>query len=152
MKYRKILIIVLSICMILSVTACGSSGGADSGQDAGYMQITAEEAKEIMDNETDYIILDVRTEEEYEEGHIPGAILIPDYDIEDKAENVLTDKEQIILVYCRSGNRSKGASETLAKMGYTNVKEFGGINDWPYETEKEPDYRSCNKPGNEKAK
>ena len=88
-----------------------------------------------MDTEKGYVILDVRTEEEYNESHIPDAILIPDYEIMTKAEQVLTDKEQLILVYCRSGRRSKNASQALAELGYTNVKEFGGIIDWPYETE-----------------
>ena len=99
------------------------------------MNITAEEAKEIMDSEEGYIILDVRTREEYDEGHIPGAILIPNTEIEAKAEDVLTDKDQLILVYCRSGRRSKIAAEALAELGYTNIMEFGGILDWPYETE-----------------
>ena len=96
------------------------------------MQITAKEAKNIMDTETDYIILDVRTEEEFKEGHIKNALLIPDYEITEKAETVLTNKEQLILVYCRSGRRSKIAANELATMGYTNIKEFGGIIDWPY--------------------
>ena len=99
------------------------------------MNITAEEAKEIMDTEEGYIILDVRTQEEYDQGHIPGAILIPDTEIETKAEEVLTDKDQLILVYCRSGRRSKIAAEALVELGYTNIKEFGGIIEWPYETE-----------------
>ena len=99
------------------------------------MNITAEEAKQIMDGEEGYIILDVRTQEEYDQGHIPGAILIPDTEIKAEAENVLTDKAQLILVYCRSGRRSKLAAEALVELGYTNIKEFGGIIDWPYETE-----------------
>ena len=99
------------------------------------MNISAQEAKEIMDKEKDYVILDVRTQEEYDEKHIPGAVLIPDYKIADKAEDILTDKNQLILVYCRSGRRSKLAAEELVKLGYTNIKEFGGIIDWPYETE-----------------
>ena len=92
-------------------------------------------AKKIMDTESDYVILDVRTQEEYDEGHIKNAILIPDYEIADRAESELTDKEQLILVYCRSGRRSKNAAKQLSDMGYSNVKEFGGIIDWPYETE-----------------
>ncbi len=88
-----------------------------------------------MDTEKDYVILDVRTQEEFDEKHIPGAVLIPDYEITKKAEKILTDKGQLILVYCRSGRRSKLASEELLKLGYTNIKEFGGIIDWPYETE-----------------
>ena len=99
------------------------------------MNITAEEAKQIMDSEEGYIILDVRTQEEYDQGHIPGAIVISHEEIEEKAEEVLTDKDQLILVYCRSGRRSKIAAEALVKLGYTNIKEFGGIIDWPYETE-----------------
>ena len=98
-----------------------------------YQQITAEEAKRIMDTEKDYIIIDARTEEEFAEGHIEKAILIPEYEIADRAEKELPDKEALILVYCRSGRRSKIASEELVKLGYTNVKEFGGIIDWPYE-------------------
>ena len=124
--------LILALCMIFTMSACGTSednGGTE------YMKITAEEAKQIMDSEANYIILDVRTDEEYAEGHIPNAILIPDYEIEEKAEAILTDKNQTILVYCRSGNRSKSASEILVRLGYTDVREFGGINDWPYEIE-----------------
>ena len=99
------------------------------------MNITAQEAKEIMDHQQDYIILDTRTREEYDEKHIPGAILIPYDEIDEKAPQMLPDKEQLILVYCRSGRRSKIASEALLDMGYTNIKEFGGIIDWPYEVE-----------------
>ncbi len=99
-----------------------------------YEQITPAEAKEIMDTQGGYVILDVRTQEEFDEAHIEGAILIPDYEIADKAESILKDKNQLILVYCRSGRRSKLAAEELVKLGYTNVKEFGGIIDWPYET------------------
>ena len=100
----------------------------------GYMQITQDEAKSLMDSEKDYIILDVRTIEEFNESHIDGAILIPDYEINEKAEEILKDKNQLILVYCRSGRRSKLASAQLAEMGYTDVKEFGGIIDWSYGT------------------
>ena len=98
-----------------------------------YEQITQVDAKNIMDTESDFVILDVRTEEEFTEGHIENAILIPDYEIATKAEEILKDKNQLILVYCRSGNRSKKASEALVDLGYTNVKEFGGIIDWKYE-------------------
>ena len=105
------------------------------GQQAVYENITAQQAKELMDREEGYVILDVRTEEEYAQGHIPGAVLIPDYEIEQKAEHVLTDKDQMILVYCRSGRRSKNAAQTLQKLGYTDIREFGGIIDWPYEIE-----------------
>lgn len=99
------------------------------------MNITAEEAKAIMDSETEYLILDVRTQAEYDEGHIPGAVLIPNTEIEARAEAELPDKDQMLLVYCRSGNRSKKAVDILVKLGYTNIREFGGILDWPFETE-----------------
>ena len=115
------------------LTACGQDKENDQG--AVYVNITAEEAKQIMDSEEGYIILDVRTQEEYEQGHIPGAIVISHEEIAEKAEEVLTDKDQLILVYCRSGRRSKLAAETLMELGYTNIKEFGGIIDWPYDTE-----------------
>ena len=125
-------LIVLLLAVMLS-TACGQDKENDQG--AVYMNITAEEAKQIMDTEEGYIILDVRTQEEYDEGHIPGAIVISHEEIAEKAEKVLTDKEQLILVYCRSGRRSKIAAEALVELGYTNIKEFGGIIDWPYEVE-----------------
>lgn len=97
-----------------------------------YEQISQQEAKRIMDTESDYVIIDARTQEEFDEGHIEGAILIPEYEIEEKAPDLIPDKNQLILVYCRSGRRSKIASETLVHLGYTNVKEFGGIIDWEY--------------------
>ena len=98
-----------------------------------YQQITAQEAKNLMDTESDYIIIDARTDEEFAAGHIPNAIMIPEYEIADRAETELPDKDALILVYCRSGRRSKIAAEALVNLGYTNVKEFGGIIDWPYE-------------------
>lgn len=101
-----------------------------------YEQITQEEAKEIMDNDSSICILDVRTQEEYDSGHIPDAIMIPHDQITDLAGKTLTDKDQLILVYCRSGSRSKIAAAALAELGYTNVKEFGGINTWQYDTVK----------------
>ena len=133
MKKVKGLIIMLLISLSLfGLTACGG----DNEKTPTYEQITAEQAKTIMDTEKDYVIIDARTEEEFAEGHIENAILIPEYEIKDRAEKELPDKEQLILVYCRSGRRSKIASEELVKLSYTNVKEFGGIIDWPYETVK----------------
>ena len=117
---------------LFGMTACDGENGKAST----YEQITAEQAKTIMDTEKDYVIIDARTEEEFAEGHIKNAILIPEYEIAQRAEKELPDKEQLILVYCRSGRRSKVASEELVKLGYTNVKEFGGIIDWPYKTVK----------------
>ena len=127
---KKLILLFLAVMML---TACGQDKENDQG--AVYVNITAEEAKRIMDTEEGYIILDVRTQEEYDQGHIPGAIVISHEEIAEKAEKVLTDKEQLILVYCRSGRRSKIAAEALAELGYTNIKEFGGIIDWPYEVE-----------------
>ena len=115
------------------LTACGR-GNTGAGK-ATYQNISAEEARQIMDNQEGYIILDVRTQEEYDQGHIPGAIVISHEEIGEKAEKVLTDKNQLILVYCRSGRRSKIAAQALVELGYTNIKEFGGIQDWPYEVE-----------------
>ena len=147
---KKVLCIIsVSFCIML--TACGNDssigiiGGADGptsiearekGEKAMYEQISTEEAKKIMDSGEEHIILDTREQDEFDEGHIPGAILIPYTDIENKAEEILPDKDKLVLVYCRSGRRSKIAAESLAKLGYTNVKEFGGIINWPYEIEK----------------
>ncbi len=118
--------------LLISLSLFGLNAcGGDSVNS--YEQITPQQAKTIMDTESDYIIIDARTQEEFAEGHINGAILIPEYEIATRAEKELPDKEQLILVYCRSGRRSKIASEELVKLGYTNVKEFGGIIDWPYE-------------------
>ena len=127
---KKLTLILLAVMLL---TACGQD--KENNQGAAYLNITAEEAKQIMDSEEGYIILDARTREEYDEGHIPGAIVISHEEIAEKAEEVLPDKNQLILVYCRSGRRSKIAAEALAELGYTNIKEFGGIIDWPYEVE-----------------
>ena len=127
---KKLVFLLLAVMML---TACGQDKGNDQG--AVFVNITAEEAKQIMDSQEGYIILDVRTQEEYDEGHIPGAILIPYTQIGEKANEMLPDKDQLILVYCRSGRRSKIAAEALVELGYTNIKEFGGIIDWPYEIE-----------------
>ena len=127
---KKLILLLLAVMMF---TACVQD--TENNQEAVYMNITAEEAKKIMDSEEGYIILDTRTQEEYDEGHIPGAIVIPHDEITDRAEEELPDKDQLLLVYCRSGRRSKLAAEALVKLGYTNIKEFGGIIDWPYETE-----------------
>lgn len=128
MKKRTMLLLAA-----LLLTACGKE--KETSREAVYVNITAQEARQIMDSEEDYLILDVRTQDEYNEGHIPGAIVICHEEIAEKADEMLPDKEQLILVYCRSGRRSKIAAETLAELGYTNIREFGGILDWPYEVE-----------------
>lgn len=129
---KKFFAILLTLGFLILAVSCGKS---QESQKAVYMNINAQQAKEIMDTETGYVILDVRTQEEFDSGHVPGAILIPDYEIKEKAPQVLTDKNQKILIYCRSGRRSKLACEELVNLGYTNLYEFGGIIDWPYETE-----------------
>ena len=132
MKHKKgwVWIIMLTLSTFI-FSACGGSQ-----TDASYKQITQEEAKAIMDSGVECIIIDARTEEEFAQGHIPGAILIPEYEIASRAEAELPDKNALILVYCRSGRRSKIASEELVKLGYTNVQEFGGILDWIYDVVK----------------
>lgn len=152
--HRRTFLIAASLASIVSLaglTGCfgAAAGSNDNGNGNGnesnatngssdsssYQQVDTETAKELMDTEDDYVILDVRTQAEYDEGHIPGAILIPHDTVTTAAEDALPDKGQLILVYCRSGNRSKQASQTLVDLGYTNVVEFGGINSWPYEVE-----------------
>ena len=124
---KRFLIALITFTLPFGCVACSD------GSSATYDQISGAEAKALMDSESGYIIIDARTQEEYDQGHIPGAILIPEYEIADRAEKELPDKNQLILVYCRSGRRSKIAAEELVKLGYTNVKEFGGIIDWEYE-------------------
>ena len=115
---------------LLLLTGCGGDAS-----DGAYEQITQEAAKEMMDTQ-EVIILDVREQDEYNSGHIPGSVLLPvDTIDEETAAVVIPVKDSTVLVYCRSGNRSKTASSTLAELGYTNIYEFGGINTWPYETE-----------------
>lgn len=110
--------------------------GVDKNAD-GYTEITPEAAKEMMDADPDAVLLDVREQSEFDTGHVPGAVLLPVGTIdEESAAAVLPDKETTVLVYCRSGNRSKQASKALAELGYTQIYEFGGVNDWPYELER----------------
>ena len=123
---RKLPMILL---MALTLTACASP----VSEPASYRQISMQEAIQIMKTNSDYVILDVRTPSEYAQGHIPGAILVPNETIGTEDIPQLPQKEQLLLVYCRSGNRSKQASEKLARLGYANVVEFGGINQWPGE-------------------
>ena len=124
---KRFLIALLTFALPFGCVGCSDGGSVT------YEQISGAEAKALMDSESGYIIIDARTQEEYDQGHIPGAIMIPEYEIADCAEKELPDKDQLILVYCRSGRRSKIAAEELVKLGYTNVKEFGGIIDWEYD-------------------
>ena len=116
---------ILTVLLGLSLFGCSSK--------ANYHQIDGQSALDMMNNEADYIIIDVRTESEYQQGHIKNAINIPNESIDESVSEILKDKDQLLLVYCRSGNRSKQASEKLAKLGYSNVYEFGGISDFPGE-------------------
>lgn len=118
------------VLLALLLTGCTSP----ALQANAYRQITMQEAVEMMAEEENYIILDVRTEQEFASGHIPGAILVPNETIGTEEIAQLPDKDQLILVYCRSGNRSKQAADKLVRLGYTNIVEFGGINSWPGET------------------
>ena len=154
MNIKKYLLLILALLMVLSAAGCKkdtaeNTDGAtadiaetttaeetEKRTPGTYIRISADEAKKIIDEETGYIILDVRTQEEYNGGHIPGALLLPNEVIGTEELVMLPDKDQKILVYCRSGNRSKQASQKLADLGYTNIYEFGGIIDWPYETVK----------------
>ena len=135
MKSKLLTVILVSAAALLS--GCGNLNAGDSskGEKNTYQHISQEEAKKLMDTETGYIILDVRTQEEYEEGHVVEAMCIPNETIDDTVTEQLPDKDQLILVYCRSGNRSQQASKKLADLGYTNIQEFGGINTWQYEVE-----------------
>ena len=126
-RNKRFLLMLLTLALPFGCVGCSDGGSAS------YDQISGAEAKALMDSESGYVIIDARTQEEYDQGHIPGAIMIPEYEIAVRAENELPDKDQLILVYCRSGRRSKIAAEELVKLGYTNVKEFGGIIDWEYE-------------------
>ena len=128
-KIRRLLPFILSIMLLSSCSAPGGSANS-------YRQISMDEAVEMMKKESGYIILDVRRHDEYAEGHIPGAINVPNEEIGTAEIPELPDKAQLILVYCRSGRRSKEASEKLVKLGYTGVVEFGGILDWKGEIEK----------------
>ena len=121
-------------CILILLAAVLLAGCAAAPKENTYRQVGMEEAMAMMEEETGYLILDVRTPEEYREKHIPNAVNIPNETIGTEEIPQLPDKDQLILVYCRSGNRSKQAAEKLAALGYTNIVEFGGINSWPGET------------------
>lgn len=134
---KKIILGVLMILLSLIAVSCqGNDGEEAKTDDLEFKVITSEEAKKMMDTKEDILILDVRTEEEYKEGHLKGAVLIPVTELAERATAELADKNQTILVYCRSGNRSRQASELLVDLGYTNIFDMGGLNAWNYEVEK----------------
>lgn len=124
---KKIIPALLTLFLLAGCTA-------NPSEEPSYRQITMADAQVMMEEESNYIILDVRTPAEFSDKHIPNAINVPNETIGTDAIPELPDKEQLILVYCRSGNRSKQASQKLVALGYTNIVEFGGINDWTGET------------------
>jgi len=155
MRFRNLLLPLMIVTTVLALTACAAENTEKEtsvmeietqseenpcacvppdGSQAEYHKLTPEEAKARMDGESEIIILDVRTQEEYDEKHIEGAVLLPNEDIGTEMPEQLPDKSAEILVYCRSGRRSKEAAEKLVAMGYYNVYDFGGIIDWPYDT------------------
>ena len=125
---KRMWTLLLAALLCLGLAACAARPQA--GQDRGYTQIDQETAREMMARDDGHAIVDVRRADEYAAGHIPGAILVPNEDIGTEPPEALPDKEQVLLIYCRSGNRSKQAAEKLAAMGYANIYEFGGINAW----------------------
>ena len=136
-KMNKKVRLILLTAFVLLLTACSSGGQIMDGEDMvrSYTQISQDQAKEMIEKEDGHIIVDVRRQDEFETGHIPGAICIPNESIGTEQPEDLPDLNQVILVYCRSGNRSKQAAQKLFDMGYTNVYEFGGIIDWTGEIE-----------------
>ena len=129
---RRIVSIVAAMVFLLALSGCGAAEKEGSV----YMNINAEKAKEMMDDLEKFVLLDARSEEEFFEGHIPGAIVIPHEEVSERAETEIPEKDVPVFVYCRSGRRSKIAAEALVSLGYSEVYEFGGIIDWPYEIEK----------------
>lgn len=132
---KLLAVILLAGLLAIGVAAFGRTGGKADKTGASYKKITAEEAKSMMD-EGDVIVVDVRTAGEFAEGHVPDAINVPNKSIGDDVSGSLPDQDASILVYCRSGSRSAAASKKLTALGYENTYDFGGIIDWPYETEK----------------
>lgn len=136
--FKSLMFSIAALSILLTFTGCSTGQSSDESSPAATSsapvleKISPEKAKEMMDTATP-IILDVRTQEEYDESHIEGAILIPDYEISEKAVELLTDKDAVILVYCRSGRRSALAAKALSELGYSQIYDFGGIIDWPYD-------------------
>ena len=142
MKLKGLILMLTISLSLFGFCACGDKNAEEGTMENSaentavaitYEQISQDEAKRIVDTEEGFVIIDARTEEEFREGHIEGAILIPEYEIAGRAEREIPEKDTLILVYCRSGRRSKITSDALVQLGYTNVKEFGGIIDWQFE-------------------
>ena len=126
---NKVKKIILGLCSIslFSFTACGKT--------ISYTNISPKDALDVIKGDSEAVLIDVRTPEEFRVVHIPGSVLIPDYEIKDKIAEVVPDKDTTVIIYCRSGNRSRHAAKVLIDMGYTKVFDLGGIIDWPYDTE-----------------
>jgi phage shock protein E len=139
MNKRKISAITLSLLLILAITivlsGCATTEAPNGEETPTVMNITAEQGKDMMDEDPTIVLVDVRTEAEFTEEHIPGALLVPVDELESLAPEMLPDKEATYIIYCRSGNRSATAAQQLIDMGYQNIYDMGGIIDWPYETE-----------------
>lgn len=129
---RRLARVLVVLAALLLMTGCATAAQVEEDDDmaASYTQISQNRAKEMMALDDGHVIVDVRRQDEYDAGHIPGAILIPNESIDTERPAELPDLDQVVLIYCRSGNRSKQAAQKLADMGYTNVHEFGGIIDW----------------------
>ncbi len=138
-KLKMWIVALAALLILLFIGGCSLRGQVLDGDGMvnSYKQISQEEAAQMMEEDDGHVIVDVRTQEEYDEGHIPGAICIPNEEITDTKPELLPDVDQVILIYCRSGRRSKEAAEKLFNMGYTHIYEFGGIIDWTGEIEKE---------------
>ena len=127
---KRTIATLIILVMIIAAGCGGNEQPEPENQAPQYSQISQEEAVKMMGEETGYLILDVRRPDEFAEGHIPDAINMPNEEITDEMPEALPDKDQMLFIYCRTGRRSKEAAEKLANIGYTNVYEFGGINDW----------------------
>lgn len=139
MKNRNISIFTITVMLILALaltlSSCATTDEPAGEETPTVMNITAEQGKAMMEEDSTIILVDVRTEEEYKEEHIPGALLVPVDELESLAPEMMPNKESIYIVYCRSGNRSAAAAQQLIDLGYQNINDMGGIIDWPYETE-----------------
>lgn len=127
--------VLLALLIAVAFTGCGTTKEPADAEIPSVVNITAEEGKTMMEEDATIILVDVRTEDEYKEEHIPGALLLPVDNLESLAPEMISDKEAVYIIYCRSGNRSATAAQQLIDLGYQNIYDMGGIIDWPYETE-----------------
>jgi phage shock protein E len=131
-RFTLSLALVLTIALVIS--GCATTNEPDGEETPTVMNITAEQGKAMMDEDSAIILVDVRTQEEYSEEHIPNALLVPVDELESLAPNMMPDKDATYIIYCRSGNRSATAAQNLVELGYMNIYDMGGIIDWPYDT------------------